>query len=79
MLTVATQWFGLPHDLDGAIETVHRIRRRGIETLLMLELRLDLMETATAKNFVASAMVIEKEFTHPMVRAVMAESHNTSM
>ncbi len=45
----------------------------------MLELRLDLMETATAKNFVASAMVIEKEFTHPMVRAIMAESHNTSM
>jgi creatinine amidohydrolase len=58
MLVVATNWarFGLP------VEVQHGIHAGDIETSLMLEFRPDLVRMADAKNFVSSAIAMEKEF-----------------
>ena len=64
MLVVATQWgrFGLPGGMYDAVETQHGIHAGDIETSLMLEFRPDLVSMADAKNFVSSAIAMEKEF-----------------
>jgi creatinine amidohydrolase len=64
MLVVATNWgrFGLPDGMYDAIETKHGIHAGDIETSLMLEFRPDLVRMADAKNFVSSAIAMEKEF-----------------
>jgi creatinine amidohydrolase len=64
MLVVATHWgrFGLPDGMYGSIEVQHGIHGGDIETSLMLEFRPDLVSMADAKNFVSSAIAMEKEF-----------------
>jgi creatinine amidohydrolase len=64
MLVVATNWarFGLPDGMYDAVETKHGIHAGDIETSLMLQFRPDLVSMADAKNFVSSAIVMEKEF-----------------
>lgn len=66
MLAVATQWsrFGLPEGLYDAMEAKHGIHAGDIETSLMLEFRPDLVRMTDAKNFVSSAIAMEKEFIH---------------
>jgi creatinine amidohydrolase len=66
MLVVATQWgrFGQPEGIYGPIETRHGIHAGDIETSLMLEFRPDLVNMSSAKNFVSSAIAMEKEFKH---------------
>jgi creatinine amidohydrolase len=64
MLAVAThwRWFGLPAGMYDAVESKHGIHAGDIETSLMLEFRRDLVHMDKAKNFVSSAIAIEKEF-----------------
>jgi len=64
MLVVATNWarFGLPEGMYDATEVKHGIHAGDIETSLMLQFRPDLVHMADAKNFVSSAIAIEKEF-----------------
>ena len=64
MLAVAThwRWFGLPEGMYDAVEAKHGIHAGDIETSLMLEFRRDLVRMDKAKNFVSSAIAIEKEF-----------------
>ena len=64
MLVVATNWgrFGLPGGMYDAVEAQHGIHAGDIETSLMLEFRPDLVSMADAKNFVSSAIAMEKEF-----------------
>ena len=66
MLAVATHWrsFGLPNGLYEAVEGRHGIHAGDIETSLMLSFRRDLVSMNRAKNFVSSAIAMEKEFTH---------------
>lgn len=65
MLVVATHWrsFGLPNGMYDAIESRHGIHAGDIETSLMLAFRNDLVSFDKAKNFVSSAIAIEKECT----------------
>ena len=64
MLVVATNWarFGLPEGMYDATEVKHGIHAGDIETSLMLEFRPDLVRMADAKNFISSAIAMEKEF-----------------
>jgi len=64
MLVVATNWarFGLPDGMYDPVETQHGIHAGDIETSLMLEFRPDLVRMSDAKNFVSSAIAMEKEF-----------------
>lgn len=66
MLAVATHWrsFGLPSAMYDAVEGRHGIHAGDIETSLMLSFRRDLVSMNRAKNFVSSAIVMEKEFSH---------------
>jgi creatinine amidohydrolase len=66
MLAVAThwRWFGLPEGMYDAVESKHGIHAGDIETSLMLEFRKDLVRMDKAKNFVSSAVGMEKEFKH---------------
>jgi creatinine amidohydrolase len=66
MLVVAThwRWFGLPNGMYDAVEARHGIHAGDIETSLMLSFRPDLVSMDKAKNFVSSAIAMEKEFTH---------------
>jgi creatinine amidohydrolase len=64
MLAVAThwRWFGLPDGMYDAVEAKHGIHAGDIETSLMLDFRPDLVRMNKAKNFVSSAIAMEKEF-----------------
>lgn len=64
MLVVATHWrsFGLPDGMYDAVESKHGIHAGDIETSLMLEFRRDLVRMDKTKNFVSSAIAMEKEF-----------------
>ena len=64
MLAVAThwRWFGLPDGMYDAVESKHGIHAGDIETSLMLDFRPDLVRMDKAKNFVSSAIAMEKEF-----------------
>jgi creatinine amidohydrolase len=66
MLAVAThwRWFGLPAGMYDAVEARHGIHAGDIETSLMLSFRRELVSMNKAKNFVSSAIAMEKEFTH---------------
>jgi creatinine amidohydrolase len=66
MLAVAThwRWFGLPNGMYDAVEAKHGIHAGDIETSLMLSFRRDLVAMGHAKNFVSSAIAMEKEFKH---------------
>ena len=66
MLVVTTHWryFGLPNGMYDAIEARHGIHAGDIETSLMLSLRRDLVSMDKAKNFVSSAIAMEKEFVN---------------
>jgi creatinine amidohydrolase len=66
MLVVATHWgrFGLPDRMYDPVESRHGIHAGDIETSLMLAFRRDLVRMEEAKNFVSSAIAMEKEFTH---------------
>jgi creatinine amidohydrolase len=66
MLVVLTSWsrFGLPGGMYDPVETRHGIHAGDIETSLMLDFRPDLVRMADAKNFVSSAVAMEREFTH---------------
>lgn len=66
MLVAATHWrsFGLPNGMYEAVEGRHGIHAGDIETSLMLSFRRDLVSMNRAKNFVSSAIAMEKEFTH---------------
>jgi creatinine amidohydrolase len=66
MLAVATRWrwFGLPDGIYDATEARHGIHAGDIETSLMLSFRRELVHTDEAKNFVSSAIAMEKEFVH---------------
>ena len=66
MLAVAThwRWFGLPDGMYDAVEAKHGIHAGDIETSLMLDFRRDLVRMDKAKNFVSSAVAMEKEFKH---------------
>lgn len=64
MLAVAThwRWFGLPEGMYDSIESRHGIHAGDIETSLMLTFREDLVGMDRAKNFVSTAIAMEKEF-----------------
>src|SRR5258708_25273569 len=64
MLAVAThwRWFGLPNGMYDAVEAKHGIHAGDIETSLMLDFRRDLVRMDKAKNFVSTAIAMEKEF-----------------
>jgi creatinine amidohydrolase len=66
MLAVAThwRWFGLPNGLYDSVEARHGIHAGDIETSLMLSFRPDLVSMDNAKNFVSSAIAMEKEFSY---------------
>jgi len=66
MLAVAThwRWFGLPGAMYDEVEARHGIHAGDIETSLMLSFRQDLVHMSEARNFVSSAIAIEKEFSH---------------
>jgi creatinine amidohydrolase len=66
MLVVSTHWrsFGLPSGLYDAVESRHGIHAGDIETSLMLAFRRDLVDVEQARNFVSSAIAMEKEFSH---------------
>ena len=66
MLVVAThwRWFGLPHGMYDPVEARHGIHAGDIETSLMLSFRRDLVSMNRAKNFVSSAIGMEKEFAY---------------
>jgi creatinine amidohydrolase len=64
MLVVAThwRWFGLPDNMYDAVEARHGIHAGDIETSLMLSFRRDLVRMDKTKDFVSSAIGMEKEF-----------------
>jgi creatinine amidohydrolase len=66
MLVVAThwRWFGLPYGIYDVVEARHGIHAGDIETSLMLSFRRNLVSMNKAKNFVSSAIAMEKEFIH---------------
>ena len=66
MLVVATHWsrFGLPDGMYDPVEARHGIHAGDIETSLMLAFRRDLVRMEEAKNFVSSAIAMEREFAH---------------
>jgi creatinine amidohydrolase len=66
MLVVATHWrsFGLPSGMYDAVEARHGIHAGDVETSLMLWFREELVSMDKAKDFVSSAIAMEKEFTH---------------
>ena len=66
MLVVAThwRWFGLPRGMYDPVEARHGIHAGDIETSLMLSFRRDLVSMNRAKNFVSSAIDMEKEFAY---------------
>jgi len=66
MLAVAThwRWFGLPEGMYDAVESKHGIHAGDIETSLMLDFRSDLVRMDKAKDFVSSALAMEKEFKY---------------
>jgi creatinine amidohydrolase len=66
MLAVAThwRWFGLPDGVYDAVEAKHGIHAGDIETSVMLKFRSDLVRMDKAKDFVSSAIAMEKEFKH---------------
>ena len=66
MLVAAThwRWFGLPERMYDATEARHGIHAGDIETSLMLSFRRDLVSMRNAKNFVSSAIGMEKEFAY---------------
>jgi creatinine amidohydrolase len=66
MLVATAQWrrFGLPSGIYSAFDSTHGIHAGDIETSLMLSFRPDLVSMDKAKNFVSSAIAMEKEFTH---------------
>jgi creatinine amidohydrolase len=66
MLAVSTHWgwFGLPDGMYDAVEARHGIHAGDIETSLMLAFRHDLVSMDQAKNFVSSAIAMEKEFAY---------------
>jgi creatinine amidohydrolase len=66
MLAVTTHWrfFGLPNGMYDAVEARHGIHAGDIETSLMLSFRRETVKMDKAKNFVSSAIAMEKEFTH---------------
>jgi creatinine amidohydrolase len=66
MLVVAThwRWFGLPDGMYDSVEARHGIHAGDIETSLMLAFRRELVSMNKARNFVSSAIAMEKEFTH---------------
>jgi creatinine amidohydrolase len=66
MLAVAThwRWFGLPEGIYDAVEARHGIHAGDIETSLMLDFRSDLVRMEKAKNFISTAIAMEKEFKH---------------
>lgn len=65
MLVVATHWrsFGLPEGMYEAVEARHGIHAGDIETSLMLSFRKELVSLDKAKNFVSSAIAMDKEFS----------------
>ena len=65
MLVVATHWrsFGLPEGMYDAVESRYGIHAGDIETSLMLSFRNELVNLDKAKNFVSSAIAMEKEFS----------------
>jgi len=66
MLCVATNWrrFGLPAGMYGLADEKHGIHAGDIETSLMLHFRPDLVRMDKAKDFVSSAVAMEKDYTH---------------
>jgi len=66
MLAVAThwRWFGLPDGMFDAVESKHGIHAGDIETSLMLDFRSDLVRMDKAKDFVSTAVAMEKEFKY---------------
>lgn len=66
MLAVTThwRWFGLPNGMYDAVEARHGIHAGDIETSLMLSFRRELVSMNKAKNFISSAIGMEKEFAH---------------
>jgi creatinine amidohydrolase len=64
MLVVSSHWrsFGLPDGMYDAIEGRHGIHAGDIETSLMLSFRHELVSFEKARNFVSSAIAMEKEF-----------------
>lgn len=66
MLVVSThwRWFGLPEGTYDAVEARHGIHAGDIETSLMLSFRHELVGMDKARNFISSAIAMEKEFTH---------------
>ena len=66
MLAVAThwRWFGLPDGLYDAVEARHGIHAGDIETSLMLSFRRNLVHMDEAKDFISTAIAMEKEFAH---------------
>jgi creatinine amidohydrolase len=66
MLVAAAHWrsFGLPAGMYDAIETRHGIHAGDIETSLMLSFRNELVSMDKAKNFVSTAIAMEKEFKY---------------
>lgn len=66
MLVVAAHWrsFGLPSGMYDAIEARHGIHAGDIETSLMLSFRRELVSMDHAKNFISSAIAMEREFSH---------------
>jgi creatinine amidohydrolase len=66
MLAVPTHWmwFGLPEETYDETEACHGIHAGDIETSLMLAFRGGLVRMDKAKNFVSSAIAMQKEFTH---------------
>ena len=66
LLVVAThwRWFGLPEGMYDTVEARHGIHAGDIETSLMLSFRRDLVRMDKTKDFVSSAVAMEKEFKH---------------
>lgn len=66
MLAIAThwRWFGLPDSMYDAVEAKYGIHAGDIETSLMLDFRGDLVRMDKAKNFISTAITMEKEFKH---------------
>jgi creatinine amidohydrolase len=66
MLAVATHWrsFGLPNGMYDAVEARHGIHAGDIETSLMLSFCRELVSMDKARNFISTAIAMEKEFSY---------------
>ena len=66
MLAVHAAWhrLGYPEDMFSAVERAHGIHGGDAETSLMLAFRPHTVRMNEARNFVSSAIAIEKEFRH---------------